>query len=105
MPRVDRKPENGSYMGAVSSKKIVDCPPGQEFVFATPDGRQVGKVKNIVEFIRMVKTAPIESVLYHANGNHFGQWLTIIGEKEAAAKISKLKGNSQDIRLQIIKCV
>ncbi len=105
MPRVTRKPENGSSIGGAPAKKINDCPPGQEFVFATPDGRHVGKAKNIVEFIRMVKTAPLESVIYHTNGNHFAPWLQMIGEKSAADKISKLRGNGQDIRLQIIRSV
>ncbi|MFH1470437.1 MAG: hypothetical protein ABIF01_01705 [Candidatus Micrarchaeota archaeon] len=105
MARTYRKPENGSSMGSTSAKKIVDCMPGQEFVFTTPDGRAVGKAKNIVEFIRVVKNAPIESVMFHVKGNHFAPWLELIGEKSAAGKISKLNGNGQDVRLQIIRSV
>jgi hypothetical protein len=105
MPKIGRKPENGASDGLAPAKKIMDCPLGQEFVFTTPDGKQVGKAKNIVEFIRQVKTAPIESILYHTNGNHFSGWLALIGERAAAEKISKLKGNGSDIRLQIIRCV
>jgi hypothetical protein len=88
-----------------SPKKIMDCAPGQEFVFSTPDGRQFGKAKNIIEFIRQVKAIPIESVTYHANGNHFAPWLAMLGEKAAAERISKIRGNGQDIRLQIIRSV
>ena len=102
---MQRKNDETGPAASASAKKIRDCPPGKEFVFVTPDGRQVGRAKNIIEFIRQVKTAPIESVLFHANGNHFALWLEHIGEKAAAAKISKIRGNGQDIRLQIIKCV
>ncbi len=100
MSRIAKTADTGT-----PAKKIRDCAPGQEFVFSMPDGRQVGKAKNIVEFIRQVKSAPIESVLYHANGNHFALWLNMIGEKAVAERVSKIRGNGQDIRLEIIRCV
>jgi hypothetical protein len=90
-------------MAAVAGKKA-DCKPGQEFVFRTSGGREVSKAKNADEFVKMVKVVPLESVLHHANGNDFSSWLKLIGENEAAAKISKIRGNGEDIRSKIIGC-
>ena len=87
------------------AKRIIDCPPGKEFVFSTPDGKIAGKAKNIIEFIGQVKSAPIASILYHANGNHFAPWLEMINEKEVAARVSKVRGKGQEVRLLLIRCV
>ncbi len=87
------------------TKSIKNCPPGQEFVFIMPDGREVGKAKNVVEFIRMIKSAPIESILYHTNGKHFSGWLEIIGEKMVAKRINNIKGKDEKVRLDIIRCI
>jgi len=103
MPK--KNDEAGSSAAKVSAKKIKDCPPGHEFVFVTPDGKQVGKAKNIIEFIRQVKSVPLQSVLYHANGNHFTLWLETLGEKAASGRISRIRGNDENVRLQIIKSV
>ncbi|MFH1447518.1 MAG: hypothetical protein ABIG39_01530 [Candidatus Micrarchaeota archaeon] len=102
--RLHRKFDSGSSTAAVSGKKKVNCKPGQEFVFRTPDGRQVGKAKNVDEFVKMVKSVPLESVLHHANGNDFASWLKLIVEKDVASKISKIRGNGEDVRLKIIDC-
>jgi hypothetical protein len=104
MPR-RRNSDSKPSAGKNPTKRIVDCLPGQEFVFVTPDGKIVGKAKNIIEFIRQVKTVPIESVLYHANGNHFAPWLGIIGEKAVAKRVSEIRGNGPEIRLQLIRCI
>lgn len=102
-----RKGNNGSEPGEAKpmAKRITDCPPGKEFVFSTPDGKTAGKAKNIIEFIGQVKSAPIESILYHANGNHFAPWLEMIGEKDVSARVSKVRGSGQEVRLLLIRCV
>lgn len=87
------------------TKSIKNCPPGQEFVFVTPRGKEVGRAKNIIEFIRQVKSVPLESILYHANGNHFSSWLDVIGEKTVAKRVSSIKGNDEKVRLDIIRCI
>ena len=81
-----------------------ECKPGQEFVFRTSGGREVSKAKNAEEFVKMVKTIPLESVLHHANHNDFASWLRLIGENGAAEKISKIRGNGEDVRRQILGC-
>ena len=48
-----------------------ECPAGKEFVFRTPDGKEHGRAKTVRELFERMKTAPLASVLYHANGKHF----------------------------------
>ncbi|MCX6775768.1 MAG: hypothetical protein NT130_02900 [Candidatus Micrarchaeota archaeon] len=79
------------------------CPPGGEFVFKMPDGREVGKAKSVADFVRMVKIAPLTSLLYHANGGHFAPWLEMMGEKELADEIKDAKGNDESVRKKLVQ--
>ncbi|MEI7811390.1 MAG: PEP/pyruvate-binding domain-containing protein [Ignavibacteria bacterium] len=45
------------------------------FIFSTPDGRDVGVAYNLKTFEEQLKTVPDESILYHAERNHFSNWL------------------------------
>jgi hypothetical protein len=98
--RLGRKSSSDST-AAASGKK--ECKPGQEFIFRA-SGREVSRAKNADEFVRMVKTIPLESVVHHANHNDFASWLRLIGENEAAEKIGKIRGNGEDVRRQILGC-
>lgn len=46
-----------------------------DFIFTTPDGKEVGRATNIKELEEQLKIAPEESILYHAERNHFSIWL------------------------------
>lgn len=46
-----------------------------DFVFQTPDGKEVGRAKNIFEMMEMLKSVSDSSLFYHAEGNHFSKWL------------------------------
>ena len=81
-------------------KKV--CAPGQEFVFRLPNGQEVGRAKDINEFTDRLKTVPLQSVLYHANKNHFGGWLEFINESGVASRIKNVKGDSEDVRKTIL---
>ena len=35
---------------------MADCAPGKEFVFKMPDGRVIGRAKNVNEIANMIKT-------------------------------------------------
>ncbi len=81
-------------------KKI--CGPGQEFVFKLPSGQEVGRAKDIVEFIDRLKSVPLQSVLYHANSGHFIGWLEFVGESGAAVRIKGVKGDSEEVRKTLL---
>ena len=86
---------------AVREKKKVALP-GQEFVFKLPNGQVVGRAKDIAEFTECIKAVPLQSVLYHANGNHFASWLEFMGEGGAASRIKGVKGSGEDVRKALL---
>lgn len=54
------------------------------FVFRTPDGREISRARNMDEFVQRLNDIPIESLLYHAEHNHFSAWLMARGEIQMA---------------------
>ncbi len=80
-----------------------DCPPGKEFVFKMPDGRVVGRAKNVSELANLVKTAPLDSVLFHAKGGHFAPWLNMIGEGSLVSKLRGMQINEKTVRVALLR--
>jgi hypothetical protein len=58
------------------------------FVYKTPDGREVAIARSIKEFERHLKTIPDESLLYHSKRNHFSLWFMARGEVQIAKLIN-----------------
>ena len=81
----------------------IRCPPGKEFIFKMPDGRVVGKAASLTELALLVWKAPLESVLYHANGAHFSPWLDMVGMKSLAFSLKAVKGNNEETRQALLK--
>jgi len=82
-----------------------DAPLGKEFVFKMPNGTVVGRAKNLSEVCNLIKTAPLEAVLFHANGKHFAPWLDFLGEKGAAGNIRGLVFNSRTVRVALLRAL
>ena len=80
-----------------------DCPPGKEFVFRTPDGKEVGRAKNVHELFAAMKTVPLASVLYHANGRHFSPWLEMIGDHLLSLKAKAVSGTDDKVRSALLR--
>jgi len=51
-----------------------------DFVFRTPNGREVARVSNIRGLEKLLYFLPPESLIYHATRNHFSNWLQARGE-------------------------
>lgn len=79
-----------------------NCAPGKEFVFKMPDGRVVGRAKNVSELATLVKTAPLDAVLFHAKGGHFAPWLSMLGENSIIAKLRGMQINDKTIRVALL---
>jgi CheY-like chemotaxis protein len=45
-----------------------------DFVFKTPDGREVGRANDLRSLEEQLKLVPEESIRYHAERNHFSNW-------------------------------
>ena len=86
----------------IPARPMQQCPPGREYVFKTPNGQVVGKARNVREFVDLLKRAPLESVLYHANNGHFSPWLAFMGMQPAAQLAKAVKGNGEDVRKRLI---
>ena len=51
-----------------------------DFVFRLPEGDEVARAGNLREFREAVKDVPAASLLFHAERNHFSNWLIARGE-------------------------
>jgi len=46
-----------------------------DFIFRTPDGKEVGRANNLKTLEEQLHHVPDESILFHAERNHFSNWL------------------------------
>jgi CheY-like chemotaxis protein len=80
-----------------------------DFIFKTPDGNEVGRATNIKELEEQLKIAPEESILYHAERNHFSIWLKARTEFWLAHRLRPRKvsdfASMQDLRNDLINSI
>lgn len=62
-----------------------------DFVFRYPDGTEIIRVSNFKEMLAILPNIPNESLAYHANNNHFSNWLIARTEFTLAEKLRPLK--------------
>ncbi len=62
-----------------------------DFIFRMPDGTEAGRASNLRELERLLKTVPDESIQYHAERNHFSNWLKARTEFALALKLRPRK--------------
>ncbi|VVB99479.1 Uncharacterised protein [uncultured archaeon] len=82
-----------------------NCAPGKELIFKMPDGRVIGRAKNVSELAALVKTAPLDAVLFHAKGGHFAPWLSMLGENSIIAKLRGMQINDKTIRVALLRAL
>ena len=46
-----------------------------DFIFRTHDGIEVGRATDLVSLEKQLKTVPNDSIIFHAERNHFSNWL------------------------------
>ncbi|HBH85600.1 MAG TPA: pyruvate, phosphate dikinase [Bacteroidales bacterium] len=61
------------------------------FIYRDNKGRQIAVAKSMKEFESYLQTVPDDSLVYHAQRNHFSQWLMARGEVKIARDINPLK--------------
>ena len=62
-----------------------------DFVFRMPDQQEVGRAKDLNELEEQLQTIPADSLMYHAQRNHFSHWLMARTEFALAAKLRPRK--------------
>ncbi|MGO8984660.1 MAG: PEP/pyruvate-binding domain-containing protein [Terriglobales bacterium] len=62
-----------------------------DFVFRLPDLTEVGRAKDMNELEEQLQKVPAESIVFHAQSNHFSHWLMARTEFALAAKLRPRK--------------
>lgn len=78
-----------------------------DFVFADKRGFELARAADLHTMLKLLKTVPVDSILYHAGRNHFSKWLFARTEFEAAynirpKKISEFR-DAEDLRKYLIE--
>ncbi len=63
------------------------------FTFRLPSEQVVAVANNLFEFREILEEVPIESLIYHAQSDHFSGWLSARGEFEMARKLKPRKAS------------
>ncbi|MFQ5526708.1 MAG: PEP/pyruvate-binding domain-containing protein [Thermoanaerobaculia bacterium] len=78
-----------------------------DFVFRLPDGREVGRARDLLEMEQVLPTVSGASVGYHASNNHFSIWLMARCEFELADRLRPRKtadfGGVEETREHLLK--
>jgi CheY-like chemotaxis protein len=80
-----------------------------DFVFRLPDNTEVGRARDMSELESMLQQVPVESVVYHAQSNHFSHWLMARTEFALAQKLRPRKvsdfSSAEHLRRDLIDCI
>ena len=78
-----------------------------DFIFRLPDGTEIGRASNFREMQRAVARIDGRSLIYHAERNHFSNWLMARTEFELAARLRPRKASEfddpKDMRAYLVK--
>ena len=64
-----------------------------DFVFRVPGGREVGRASDLESLREQLQYVPDESIRYHAEQNHFSNWLKARTEFRLAERIRRFKAS------------
>lgn len=67
-----------------------------DFIFTNKDGKKIAKASNLRELEQQLKVIPIESIKYHAEKNHFSNWLKARTEFYLAHQLRRRKVSDFD---------
>ncbi len=77
-----------------------------DFIFRLPDGTEVGRASDLKQLEDTLKIVPAESIKYHAERNHFSNWLKARTEFWLAHKLRPRKvsdySSVEDLRKDLI---
>ncbi len=80
-----------------------------DFVFRLPSGEEVGRAHGLKSLERELRSAPIESIAYHAERNHFSVWLKAHTEFAIAHRLRPRKlsdfDSAEDLRAHLIDAI
>lgn len=62
-----------------------------DLIFRNEEDKEIARASNLLEFETLLSKVPSESILYHAQRNHFSAWLVAHGEVQVAKRIRPIK--------------
>ena len=78
-----------------------------DFVFRLPDGTELARARNFREMQKCAVSIDIKSLLFHAERNHFSNWLMARTEFELAARLRPRRAsdfkNPKEMRKYLVK--
>jgi CheY-like chemotaxis protein len=80
-----------------------------DFVFRTPDGKEVARARDLRELEERLATVPGESLAYHGERNHFSNWFKARTEFALADRLRPRKvtdfATVDDLRAELIRAI
>jgi CheY-like chemotaxis protein len=80
-----------------------------DFVFRLPDGREVGRARDLRELEQQLATVPAESLAYHGERNHFSNWFKARTEFALAHRLRPRKVSDfptvEDLRHELMRAI
>ena len=67
-----------------------------DFIFTNKDGKKIAKASNLRELEQQLKVIPVESIKFHAEKNHFSNWLKARTEFYLAHQLRRRKVSDFD---------
>ncbi|MCK5737172.1 MAG: hypothetical protein KAH21_11865 [Spirochaetaceae bacterium] len=62
-----------------------------DFVFYSPDGEELKRVRTLRDFELAIGSLPVESILYHAERDDYSRWMAAHGEYQVARRIKPVR--------------
>lgn len=80
-----------------------------DFIFSDESGGEIARAGDLQTILKVLKTVPASSIVYHASRNHFSKWLMARTEFQIAynlrpKKISEFK-DAEEIRKHLIETI
>lgn len=80
-----------------------------DFIFRMPDGSEVGRANNLKTLEELLRKVPQESIVYHAERNHFSKWFKArtefwLAHKLRPKKVSEFK-TPDHLRQEILNSI
>src|SRR5680860_758565 len=80
-----------------------------EFIFRMPDRKEIGRASNMRTLIQKLQEIPDESLVYHAERNHFSRWLKARAEFALAHRLRPGRvsdfGSAQAMRQHLVTVI
>jgi len=80
-----------------------------DFVFRLPNGEEVARVSSLQQMEKVIPSVPEESIYFHAERDHFSNWLMARSEIQLALQLQPVLitdfTNTQEIKNYLVECI